>query len=111
MADKKKILEGTLIDENTAFTLKEICAICRVHAEDINEMIEYSIIEPQIFEEELFFTMDQMKKIRKAIRLQHDFHINLSGLALSLDLLETIEELQKRLEKLENQLAIFRSNL
>lgn len=113
MADKEKKKSElvVLVDENTAFTLSEICRICGIHAEVVNELMEYSIVEPQVLKQDIIFSIRQLETIRKALRLQHDFNINLPGLALSLDLLETIEELQQKIQKLEFQLSAFHSNL
>ena len=60
-----------VIDEQTTFTLAELCRCCAVEAELIEAMVEHGILG-----------------------------VNLAGAALALDLLERIDELDARLRAL-----------
>ena len=98
----KTDLQCTVFDENNKFTLRELCDMCRVHAQFIEDLIEEGILSPQGSQpQEYRFTAIEIKRIQISIRLQDDLRINLPGTALVLDLLEEIEELKRSKSQLE----------
>ena len=97
-------LQCTVFDETGDYSLKELCRLCRVHAQFIQELIDEGILTPEgKTPREWRFTAVEIKRIQVSIRLQDDLRINLPGTALALDLLEEIEVLRlskRRLEQL-----------
>ena len=96
MTTKTSLAE--LLDEQLELTLRELCQDCQVHADLVIELVEYGIVEPhgQSPREWRFHGYDLIR-IKKALRLHRDLHINLPGIALSLDLLEEREALRRQL--------------
>ena len=89
-------LQCTIIDESCEYSLRELCNLCKVHAQFIQDLIEEGILSPQGQNpREWRFAAIEIKRIQISIRLQEDLRINLPGTALALDLLEEIEQ-QKR---------------
>jgi len=87
-----------LIDEQTTFTLAQLCRSCSVEAEFIEAMIEHGILEPVSSRGHHYtFTAASLRRTRVTVRLQRDLGVNLPGAALALDLLEQIRELQASL--------------
>jgi len=85
----------TILDETTFFSLRQCCALCRINAQMIHEMIDEGVIcpigdNPQNWR----FGATQIKRIQITLRLQQDLRVNLPGAALALDLLEELAELQ-----------------
>lgn len=91
------VLTGYVLDETVTLTLTELSGVCRVHEEQIIELVEEGIIEPDIQQQDWVFPSTQLRRIGRAVRLQRDLEINAAGVALALDLLEEIEELRARL--------------
>jgi len=90
-----------LIDEETTFTLAELCRCCDVEAELIEALVEHGILEPA-GRQGLYwcFSASSLRRTRITLHLQRDLGVNLAGAALALDLLERIDELDARLRAL-----------
>ncbi len=85
--------------KETSLDVKEVCEACHISSNFIYDLIEYEIIHPQgIKQEEWMFNLDELKRIKTALRLQHDLEVNLAGVALVLDLLDQLEDLRKQVE-------------
>ena len=88
-------LSGTLLDERTVFTLRELCTACGVHAEIVIEMVEEGVLEPKGADPaEWRFPGSAVTRAQKALKLTRDLRVNWPGAALALDLLEEIERLR-----------------
>lgn len=92
-----------LIDEQTTFTLADLCRSCCVEAEFIEALVEEGILEPAGQQGlHLSFTASCLRRTRVTLHLQRDLGVNLSGAALALDLLERIEQLDARLRAMSD---------
>lgn len=98
MSEKdQSILAVELIDEQTTFTMLELCQSCAVEAEFIEAMIEQGILEPTGRRGRHWcFSSNSLHRTRVTLHLQQDLGVNLAGAALALDLLERIEKLNAR---------------
>ncbi len=107
-----KILNGVLLDDQTELSLNELCTACSSSAEWIIKLVEEGVIEPVNLDPADYernsvqitqwrFTTISLQRARTAIRLQNDLDINLSGVALALNLLERIEKLEAQLKRLQ----------
>jgi chaperone modulatory protein CbpM len=86
----------TVLDETTAYSLGQCCALCRINAQMIQEMIDEGVISPAgNSPRDWCFGAVDIKRIQITIRLQQDLRINLPGAALALDLLEQLAEMQQ----------------
>jgi chaperone modulatory protein CbpM len=105
MARESEVRDGDVVDEIGRYDLKELCDVCGVHAECIVEMVETGIITPQgDMPSSWRFSSLSILKSRTALRLQRDLEINLSGVAVALDLLDQVESLQNQIKSLKQQL-------
>lgn len=104
------IIDATILDEEPTLTLAELCQCCQAPAEVIIRLIDYGIITPSKGDSPRQWRFHQTMQIRthKALRLKRDLGINTSGVALSLELLDEIEELKRELNHL-NQLMQVRT--
>lgn len=84
-------------------TLKEInlddlCSICHVTPDFVIELIAYGTIEPEGSSVATWrFDAHQLHVIRTATRLHHDLEVNHAGIALAIDLLQQVEQMQTEL--------------
>ena len=93
-----------VIDEQTTFTLAELCRCFPVDAEVIEAMVEHGILEPAGKRGGHWcFPASSMRRTRITLHLQRDLGVNLAGAALALDLLERIEELDARLRAMRGE--------
>ena len=87
-----------VLDEQTVFTVAELCRACAIEAEVIEALVEQGILEPSGERGRHWcFPASSLRRTRITLRLQRDLGVNLAGAALALDLLERIDELNARL--------------
>ena len=101
--DKNEQLQASveLIDEQTIFTLADLCRSCSVKVEFIEAMVEEGILEPTGERGHHWcFQPSSLRRTRITLHLQQDLGINLAGVALALDLMEEIEQLRAKLERM-----------
>ncbi len=98
---KTELLTGVILEEEVRLTLRELCDSCTVNAGFVIDLVNEGVIEPSGTEKSHWcFTGFSLRRIHKAKRLQQDLDINLAGIALALDLIDEIEQLQTRLNRL-----------
>ena len=103
----QKVLEGILLDETIELSLNDLCQACSSSEEWIIELVEEGELEPiedltiRTQPAQWHFSVNSIQRARTARRLQRDLEINLSGVALALDLLNEIETLKSRLKYFE----------
>ena len=97
------MLRGQLVEEETLITLDELCRHCTVETEEVVTLVREGILDPA--DDSLDwqragrwqFHISSVRRVRTAVRLQRDLGVNLPGAALALELLDRIEELQRRI--------------
>jgi len=99
-----KIISGVIIDQTQALTLAEFCQALSIPKELLMQMIDYQLIQPQGNNpEEWRFDSISLRRGRIAVSFYHDLEVNLTGIALALELLRQIEQLQHQLNVLGNK--------
>ena len=88
-------LSGTVIGEQSVFTLRELCSACSVRTELVIEMVEEGVLEPRgSAPSEWRFSGRAVIRAQKALNLARDLEVNWAGAALALDLLDEIDQLR-----------------
>lgn len=99
-----RTLTGIVLEEQYEFTLDELARMCSCRVEWLIELVDEGIIEPQGGEpDEWRFTGVSLVRVQTAMRLHHDLDVNLAGVALAIDLIDEINELQALLRVLETR--------
>ncbi|WP_417567461.1 chaperone modulator CbpM [Marinobacter sp.] len=108
MSKQDHILTVEVFDQDgSTFTLREICERGECHAEFVINLVDYGIIAPL---EDLpeagqwQFSVEALGRLRKAIRLKRDLKINLPGLAMSLELLDELDDMRREVARLNHRL-------
>ena len=98
-----------VVDEETSFTLPEVCAHCGARVEFIVELVEYGVLAPLKGGDTESWAFDAwaLARLQCALRLHRDLEINLPGLAVSLDLLDEVQRLRQQVDLLDGQLKQF----
>lgn len=95
------LLNGDVLEEDVELTLAELSSACRLPAERLLEMVEYGLIEPLGGQPGRWrFSGVSVRRVRCAQRLRQDLGVNLAGAALAVELLEEIDRLRARLQRL-----------
>lgn len=90
------------IDDQTTFTLADLCRCFAVEAELIEELVQQGILEPVgRHGRHWYFSAGSLRRTRITLHLQRDLGVNLAGAALALDLLERIESLDAQVRALQ----------
>ena len=88
-------IDAHALDESIEFSLTELCAVCGVSEALVVEIVAEGIVEPRGAGRDWRFSGVAVTRIRRVIRLQHEFDVNLPGAALALELLDEIERLKR----------------
>ncbi|STY29786.1 putative chaperone-modulator protein CbpM [Legionella wadsworthii] len=95
---KDNTIVGVLIEETMTVSFQEVCQKYRIPENLLHEMVEYGLFSSRTTNaEQLKLNQKDLRKIESAFRLHRDLGINLAGVALALDLLERIEQLNDEL--------------
>ncbi len=99
-----KIISGCILEDEEFLSLAELCQTCHVSAEVIIQLIDYGVIAPQEGKnsQQWRFHRSVLVRADKALRLRRDLGVNISGVALALDLLDQIDDLKRQLKQLKN---------
>ncbi len=93
---QNEALSGELISDETTLTIRELCQACSQQTEWILELVDEGVLEPLAgIEQEMVFSAVELRRARTAMRLQRDLDVNLSGVALILDLLDEVGRLKR----------------
>jgi chaperone modulatory protein CbpM len=107
MAHKEIGIEGMLLDEQTRVSVSELTRVCGVSIEDVRLMVGEGMLQPHDggSPEKWIFSGVEVRRARRALRLQRDLELNLAGAALALELLDEIDYLRRRVRSLEQYLG------
>jgi MerR family transcriptional regulator, heat shock protein HspR len=86
-------------------TVEELAHAARLHPDLIESFIDFGLLEPVRRDgRRPLFDMDAVLRVRAIQRLRHDLGVNLSGVAVILDLTERLRRTQQELEWLRSRL-------
>ena len=93
-------LRGNVVEEEVELTTIELVRACRTTAQQVEVWVSEGVLQPSGDTREAWrFRGDSLARMRLATRLMQDLEINAAGVALALDLLERIAELESRLRR------------
>lgn len=104
MSTQLTVLAGVLLDENAELSLEDLCRACGVERMVLLEMVQEGLLEPvDVRLAPWRFQGDALRRARTALRLRRDLEVNFAGIAMILDLLDEIDDLETRLRRLEGR--------
>jgi chaperone modulatory protein CbpM len=93
-------LRGSVVEEDVELTTVELCRACHTSEQQIELWVFEGVLRPRGASRESWrFGGDALARMRVATRLVRDLELNAPGVALALDLLERIAELESRLAR------------
>jgi chaperone modulatory protein CbpM len=97
--EEHKTLSGTIFNEQTEITVVELCELCSIDTQTIDDLIAEGILEPSDDGSLTRLPYSSVRVTSTIIRLQRDLGVNLAGAALALELLEHIDQLRAQLRR------------
>lgn len=98
---KKEIMIVADYSHETSLSLEEVCEICAISADFMQDLISYDIVHRDGRPAEWRFNINELRRIKTALRLQRDLEVNLAGVALVLDLLDQLKEIETKMTLVE----------
>lgn len=94
----ERMLSGTIFDETTRLSLKDLSRMCAVDEQHIVQYVEEGVLKVFEVRSEWHFSGDALRRARLAVRLERDLELNLAGVALAVELIEELEQLRRQLQ-------------
>jgi chaperone modulatory protein CbpM len=96
-----ELVHGPIVEEEIPLTLAELCQACFAPEEYVITWVFEGALEPVgDTPQQWRFTGQSLRRARLALTLARDLEVNPPGVALALDLLDEIAQLQARLQRL-----------
>ena len=100
MSDRAIIIY-TYHDKREPLSIHDLSRLSGIHPALIRELFRQGLIDPQQMTPGLLFDDTVIDRIEKIMRLKNDLGVNFAGCGLVLDLLEKIDDLEKKLQYFE----------
>ncbi|MGC8120141.1 chaperone modulator CbpM [Marinobacter sp. VGCF2001] len=108
MRSNDRVLAVEVSDrDGSTFTFREICERGACHGEFVIKLVNYGVIAPLDDTPEAVqwqFDAASLNRLQKALRLQRDLKLNLPGLAMSLELLDEVQEMRREVARLNQRI-------
>jgi chaperone modulatory protein CbpM len=100
------LLEAHLVGETDWIAIGALCRLCHLSLEMVVELAELCIVSPRGYRpDEWQVPATSVPRLRTVGRLVNDLGVNVSGAALVVELLESRQDLERRLRELERHLG------
>ncbi|OGT63379.1 MAG: hypothetical protein A3E85_02395 [Gammaproteobacteria bacterium RIFCSPHIGHO2_12_FULL_45_12] len=104
---KEEVLIVTEHDFSTSLTVYELSEACHISVALTQELVDYGIICPERErDQESHFDLQQLSRLKTALRLQQDLEINWVGVVVVLDLLDEMDVLRERAKLFEKHFFV-----
>ena len=88
--------------------IKDYCNRCQVDPAFIVELEEDGLISIQVIDEERYIPASQLAELERYTHLYYDLSINIAGIDAIQHMLKRIENLQREVRSLRNELGFYR---
>jgi len=87
-------------DDAEEVTLEALALACGIRQEILQRFVEQGLVVPDRRDDRQVFTYESVLRIRTIQRLRRELGVNLSGVAVILDLTERLRQLQREVDDL-----------
>lgn len=92
------------MEQDELIPVKDLCIYHNIEYSFIDSLENSGLISVTSIEHTAFIPLDDVRKLEKFVRLHYDLDINMEGIETINYLLEKMEEMQKQILKLRNEL-------
>jgi chaperone modulatory protein CbpM len=90
----------TLVETQLHFSTEELGRACRCSVEWVITLVHEGVLQPAgESPQDWRFSGQAFRRARRAARLAHELELNVAGVALALDLLDRIDQLEAQLAR------------
>ncbi len=90
------------LDARETITVTELSRVCALSTDELGELVEYGALVPvAVAPHEPSFSAEWVMPLREAGKLRRDYDLDLFAVAILLDYLHRIDDLENRLRSLE----------
>jgi len=102
---KTQITESIWLNTSDICSFEHVLEVSGLSAQELRELIDTGVIEPSNDDPgDYFFQTQCIVVARKAKRLRDDFELDTQGLALALNLLRRVDDLEAEITRLRARL-------
>ena len=94
----------TQVPSPEILTLNEVSRLVDLHPEMVLRFVDLGLVDPEVGEPEWLFQERAVPRIWKIRRLHRDLGINWAGIGVVLDLLDRIDDLEREIAWMRQQL-------
>ena len=94
--------------ENNLISIEDVCVHHQVQINFIQSLEEFGLIHTTVIKKSIWLDLDELSKLEKYLRLSHDLDINVEGLHAVAHLLTQLNDMQKEILSLRNELNYYR---
>ncbi len=110
MVERKSFIAVKYKDPNYLgyLTVEQVASMSGIHPEIVERFVRLGLIDPVTRDpttKDWLFEAEVIPIVKKIIRLRNDLGINYAGIGVVLDLLDKLEELERRITSLEIQIS------
>lgn len=97
------------METNNLVLVEKCCSNLGVEFTFINSLNDSGVIDVVILDDKKYISIDDLKRLERAIHFHFELNINIEGIDVIHNLLDQIEGLQEELRVTKNKLALFKS--
>lgn len=83
----------------------DLCTYYRVEQKFIEDLHESELIHLRVYERRYYLSMDEIGEFERMCRLHYEMEVNLEGLEVIRNLLDSVRQLQDQNRRLQNRLG------
>jgi len=88
----------------------QLCSHYKVEISFFNELNEVGLIEITTIEQSLYLHQDKINDVEKMIRIHRELNVNTEGIDVVFNLLQKVDDLQNKLNNVQNRLRLYENN-
>lgn len=94
--------------QNDLIIISDYCSRCNIEPDFVMMLGEDGLIDIEIRNNISYFPAEQLNELERYAHLYYDLSINIEGIDAIRHLLARVEDLQKKVRRLENELRFYR---
>jgi len=94
--------EWSWLDASETISISDLSRVCRISPDELNELVEYGAVKPLPARSQgRVFSAECVATLRTACKLRRDYDLELFTIALFMEYLNRIEDLERELRTLQ----------
>lgn len=95
------------MEEHNFISVMKLCDHYKVEVSFFNQLNEVGLVEIVTIEQNPYLREDAISHVEKIVRINQDLNINIEGIDAVLNLLKKMNELELKMNALQNRLSLY----